>query len=128
MVPEVDKWGSKLLSFGSVWSLGLFLAAVSGAQTPERSLTRVVYEFAVAGLCGTQDREVVAGYHREVAAITARGGYDEETARQHRLRGWVEADEEWSNRGLGGNRAWCQSEGLAAARHFKAIARGQLAP
>src|SRR3546814_9565585 len=83
-------------------------------------------EFAVTGYCGLQDAAVEAGYHAEVAALTARHGFDAEAARRQRLRGWVAAEDEWRNRGLGGNRAWCAGEGATHARHFQAIARGDL--
>src|SRR3546814_9113705 len=75
-----------------------------------------------------QDAAVEAGYHAEVAALTARHGFDAEAARRQRLRGWVAAEDEWRNRGLGGNRAWCAGEGATHARHFQAIARGDLQP
>jgi hypothetical protein len=128
MVPEVYLWRT------SATALCLFLAAVlpfpSGLASSEeaRSLTRVVYEFAVTSYCGTQDREVDRGFRAELAALTERGGFDEDSARRQRIRGWVEAEEEWRNRGLGGFRAWCLGEGLAAARHFQAIARGERQP
>src|SRR3546814_2478276 len=80
-------------------------------------------EFAVTGYCGLQDAAVEAGYHDEVAALTARHGFDAEAARRQRLRGWVAAEEEWRNRGLGGNRAWCDGAGGTHALHFQAIAR-----
>jgi len=106
----------------------LLLSVTSVVLGGERSLTRVVYEFAVTSYCGTLDPAVEAGYRAEIAALTERGGFDEETARGLRIRGWVDAEREWSNRGLGGNRAWCRSEGVAAARHFQAIARGEQQP
>jgi len=106
----------------------LLFSATSAVASDERNLTRVVYEFAVTGYCGTQDREVDRGFRAELAAVTARGGLDEESARRQRIRGWIEAEEEWRNRGLGGFRAWCQSEGLAATRHFQAISRGERQP
>lgn len=132
MVPDVYKWGSKLRLAALLAGFAAVQGAVQGgffaAAAQERDLTRVVYDFAVTSYCGTLDPEVEAGFRAELAALTARGGFDEETARRQRIRGWVQADEEWRNRGLGGFRAWCRSEGLAAARHFQAIARGQRRP
>ena len=109
-------------------SAGLMLSATSQAAAAERDLTRVVYEFAVTSYCGTLDPAVEAGFQAELAAVTERGGLDSETARAQRIRGWVEAEREWRNRGLGGNRAWCAGEGVEAARHFQAIARGEQQP
>ncbi|WP_420348241.1 hypothetical protein [Pelagibius sp.] len=88
----------------------------------------MVYDYAVTSYCGTLDPEVERGFRRELAAITERAGLDAEAARRQRIKGWVEADEEWRNRGLGGFRAWCRDEGQSASRHFRAIARGELEP
>ena len=128
MVPEVYKWGSNLRLAVLLAALAAVHSLASAAFAEERSLTRVVYEFAVTSYCGTLTPEVEAGFRKELAALTVRGGFDEESARRQRIRGWVEADNEWSNRGLGGHRAWCRSEGVAAARHFRAIARGDRQP
>ena len=128
MVPEVYELGAERSGNCLALAVTLCLAWAFPAAAQDRSLTRVVYEFAVTSYCGTLDPEVEAGFRHELAALTARGGFDEESARRQRIRGWVEADEEWRNRGLGGNRAWCAEEGLAAADHFRAIARGTKAP
>jgi hypothetical protein len=93
-----------------------------------RDLARVVYEFAVTGYCGLAGPAVEAGFHAELAALTARGRFDAESARHQRINGWVAAEREWRNRGLGGNRAWCAGEGAAAASRFQAIAEGRLQP
>ncbi|MGF1592047.1 MAG: hypothetical protein ACFCUW_02135 [Kiloniellaceae bacterium] len=105
----------------------LALAAWPAGAEP-RGVTRVVYEFAVTSYCGSLDEAVERGYRAEVAAAIARAGLDAETARRQRIQGWIEAEREWRNRGLGGNRAWCAAEGAAAARHFRAIAEGRRQP
>lgn len=94
----------------------------------ERSLTQVIYDYAVTSYCGTLDNEVEQGFRRELAAQTLRADLDEAAAREQRIKGWVLADDEWRNRGLGGHKAWCREEGLAASRHFRAIARGNKEP
>lgn len=128
MVPEVHERGL-LRQLLTVLFASVLLAPVSmAAAEEERGVTRVVYEFAVTSYCGTLDEAVTAGYHAEIAAVTQRSGIDSETARRQRIQGWVEAENEWRNRGLGGHRAWCADEGVAAARHFQAIARGQQQP
>jgi len=75
----------------------------------------------VTSYCGTLTPQVEAGFQRELAEATRRLDLDETAARQARIQGWVAADLEWSNRGLGGFRAWCRDEGVAAARRFRAI-------
>lgn len=128
MVPEVYKWGPQLHLVVLLTGLAAVQGAAGAAAAEERGLTRIVYEFAVTSYCGTLDPEVEAGFRAELAAVTQRGGFDAETARRQRIRGWVAADEEWRNRGLGGFRAWCRDEGVAAARRFQAIARGERRP
>ncbi len=128
MGPEVHKREPKSQHLVLTLACCLLLSVTSIALGEERNLTRVVYEFAVTDYCGTLNPEVEAGFRAELAALTERGGFDEETARGLRIRGWADADREWSNRGLGGFRAWCRSEGVAAARHFQAIARGERQP
>lgn len=105
---------------------GLIAAGSAGAG--DRDLTRVVYDYAVTSYCGTLDLEVERGFRDELAAETRRSGLDAEGARKQRIKGWVAAENEWSNRGLGGFRAWCRDEGVSASGHFRAIARGEKEP
>lgn len=128
MGPEVQQLEARSQHLVLTIACCLLLSVTSTALGEKRNLTRVVYEFAVTSYCGTLDPEVEAGFRAELAALTERGEFDEEAARGLRIRGWVAADREWSNRGLGGFRAWCQSEGIAAASHFQAIARGSRQP
>ncbi len=94
----------------------------------ERTLRNVVYDLGVTSYCNLLTPEVEAGYHREIAQLTERAGLNEADAKALRIAGWVDADREWGNRGLGGFRAWCETDGLAAARHFLAIMRGPAKP
>lgn len=128
MVPEVHERRT-LRQMPTTLFACVLLAFASPLKAEEnRGLRRVVYEFAVTSYCGTLDEAVTAGYHAEIAAVTQRSGIDSETARRQRIQGWIDAEAEWRNRGLGGNRAWCAGEGVAAARHFRAIAYGQRQP
>lgn len=128
MVPGVHERDPCRLLMTVLVAAGWMASAAPAAGEEERSLTRAVYEFAVTGYCGLQDPAVEAGFRAEAAALAARAGLDADAARRQRLRGWVAAEEEWRNRGLGGQRAWCAGEGAAAARHFKAIAGARLQP
>ena len=140
MGPEVHKQGPFSVFFarashgashsvpGGVLATCLALSSLANAAAEDHSLARVVYEFAVTSYCGTQSPEVEAGFRKALAAATARAGLDAEAARQQRIKGWIAAEREWHNRGLGGNRAWCADEGVSAARHFQAIARGEQQP
>ena len=116
----------------AVAALGVMLAAWPLAANHEgegsRTLRHVVYDLGVTSYCNLLTPEVEAGYHREIARLTERTGLNEEDAKALRIAGWVDADQEWGNRGLGGFRAWCETDGLAAAGHFLAIMRGPAQP
>lgn len=109
-----------------VLGAALVLAAAYRAESGARSLRDVVYDYAVTSYCGVLTPEVEFGFRRELAQLTAHYGLTPEQAKAQRIAGWVAADREWANRGLGGFRAWCQTEGSAAVRHFQAIARARL--
>lgn len=128
MVPVVRKRKGVQQLCGAIFACVLLVLPQVAAAEAARGITRVVYEFAVTSYCGTLDAVVTAGYEAEIAAVTRRSGLDPEGARRQRIQGWVEAESEWRNRGLGGNRAWCADEGVAAARHFRAIAQGDKQP
>ena len=123
MVPGVYEWGLRRGRVVLLTSACLVLATASRSFAEARGLADVVYEFAVTSYCGTLTPEVEAGFRKELARLTAAGGFDDEAARQHRIQGWIAAEREWRNRGLGGQRAWCADEGQRAVRHFRAIAR-----
>lgn len=98
------------------------MVLVSAASAAEaRTLRHVVYDLAVTSYCGLLTPEVQAGYDLEIAELTALSGLSDEAAKSLRIAGWVDADMEWGNRGLGGFKAWCESEGVQAASHFLAI-------
>lgn len=104
------------------------LLASAAADAGPRTLRHVVYDYAVTSYCGLLTPEVEFGFQRELAAVTQSSGLSPEEAKALRLAGWVDADREWSNRGLGGFRAWCREDGLVAARRFIAMGRGTAAP
>ncbi|MEO3430127.1 hypothetical protein AAFN88_14800 [Pelagibius sp. CAU 1746] len=118
------EWGSATCRAAVFAAAAASIVPSNDAAASGRDLTRAVYDYAVTSYCGTLTPAVEAGFRKELAALTARAGLDAEAARRLRIRGWVEADREWSNRGLGGHRAWCEEEGLPAAYHFWEIAKG----
>ena len=109
---------------GALFLSALWVPTTNAAhERADRGPRDVVYDLAVSSYCGLITPEVEAGYHREVTAVTTRAGLSEAEAKAERIAGWVDADREWANRGLGGYRGWCETEGLAAARHLRNIAR-----
>jgi hypothetical protein len=90
-------------------------------------IKQVVYMYSVTEYCGLNTGEVYDGYRREVRHLTRQGGLPESTVRWLRIHGMLAADLEYDDRGLGGFRKWCRTEGLDAARHFLAFRDAQLA-
>jgi len=123
MLPRISDWvpPRSACCLVAAW---LSVGTAGAAEAEERSLRQVTYDYAVTSYCGTLTPEVEAGFRRELAEVTARDGLSEADAKAQRIAGWVNADEEWGNRGLGGFRAWCQSEGAEAAAHFTSFATG----
>lgn len=127
--PRRDRWSARRRhgrrAVPAAWPIGLLLclAAAQGlAGEGERSLRQVVYDYAVTSYCGLLTPEVEFGFQRELASVTEQSGLSEVEAKAERIAGWVDADREWSNRGLGGNRAWCREDGIPAAGRFLAFA------
>lgn len=87
---------------------------------------QVVYMYNVAEYCGLNTFEVFDGYRREMRHLTRQGRLPESTVRWLRIDGIVAADLEYDNRGLGGFRNWCRTEGLDAARHFRTFRDAEL--
>ncbi|HSS64585.1 MAG TPA: hypothetical protein VLS27_09130, partial [Gammaproteobacteria bacterium] len=81
-------------------------------------LSRVFYDFEVAGYCGLVTNSVGRGFRREADRLIERDGLDRETVNRLRGDAWQAAHAEWQNRGLGGFRNWCRTEGSAAAGRF----------
>jgi hypothetical protein len=54
--------------------------------------------------------------------VVARDALDEAAQREQRLAALVAFDYEYQNRGLGGARAWCRTEGVAGAARLAAFA------
>lgn len=106
----------------AVWAAAA-LGMLGPAEAAERQIRDVVYDYAVTSYCNTLTPEVDAGFRAELEHTTARSGLSDERAKDQRIAGWVKADREWANRGLGGFRAWCESEGVEAARRFRAYPR-----
>lgn len=97
------------------------------ARYPE--LHAAIYDVTVCEYCGLITPEVAAGFRRQLDDLVARDALSEMAVREIRISAWTRADLEWSNRGLGGFRGWCRTEGEAAARRFVDYgADGQAAP
>lgn len=89
---------------------------------PTDTLRRVDYLFGVSAECGLVDEAVLQGYLIATGVLIERAGFTDSSRRHTRVRAMIAVDLEWSNRGLGGYRNWCRTEGVDAAAMFRAIA------
>ncbi len=104
--------------FGAMLALA---APPAFAETPT-GLTLSAYRLEVAGYCSLGDDAVATGFRIERDRLIARDRLDRESVERARMSAWQMAHAEWQNRGLGGFRNWCRTEGQGAARHFRDIA------
>ena len=79
---------------------------------------QVAYMYGVVEYCGLNSAEVFDGYLRETSYFSPPRRLTDPMARWLRIRGLTAADLEYGDRGLGGYRNWCRTEGLDSARHF----------
>jgi hypothetical protein len=107
--------------------LGAWPAVADDPQARGAVLRQVAYLYGVAEYCGLDSFEVHDGYQRELRAIVARERLSDSEAREQRLHGLTDADLEYGDRGLGGFRNWCRTEGMDAARRFVTFRDAQLA-
>ncbi len=84
------------------------------------ALYHLFYSHAVAGKCGTLTPAAQRGFDLLRARLLEARDIAPETVRELRVAGGVAADREWLNRGLGGYRRWCASEGRTAALRLAA--------
>ena len=105
---------------------GLHIVMVSSAgPRPETDLERAFYDIGVIGYCGLFNDAVSEGFNREVRRIVERDAVDEQSLNAARSRAMTLVELEWSNRGLGGFRGWCRSEGVDAVNRFLAVPPSQ---
>jgi len=90
------------------------LLALPAAAEP-RDLAAVHYDLLLAEHCALLDPAVVAGYRAEYRDLVARDALDEAAQVKAEGRANLAFEREWSNRGLGGSRPWCRTEGVASA-------------
>jgi hypothetical protein len=121
LVSDADPKPSNPHPAGLIGLLLLLASAPSAAATEAYSeLSRVYYDFEVAGYCGLVTYSVGQGFRREENRLVERDGLERETINRLRGDAWQAAHAEWQNRGLGGFRNWCRTEGSAAAERFSA--------
>lgn len=88
------------------------------SESPYPELVRAFYDVEVAAYCGLVSDTVQSGFDHELEQIMQSQGIDDEGMQQARMQAWKEANLEWQNRGLGGFKGWCRTEGQQAVERF----------
>ena len=128
MDPKIACMKSPRFSVAAAAAVLLTCAAADAEEPVSRgaAFRQLAYMYGVVQYCGLDTSEVVDGYQRESRFIRRRDSLTDPTARLLRIHGLIDADLEYGNRGLGGFRNWCRTEGQDAARHFLAFRKESL--
>ena len=92
-------------------------AAAAGPK-PQTELEQVFYDIGVIGYCGLSNDEATRGFQHQLNGLVDRDDLDAVQIRDARNHALSMVEWEWDNRGLGGFRGWCASEGQAAVERF----------
>ena len=104
-------------------ALGLVsFASVCAGPGPSTELEQLFYDRWVAGYCGLGGDEMQLAFERALADLRERRSPSDEALRGAENHALTLVEREWSNRGLGGFRVWCRTEGVAAAARIRRFA------
>ncbi|NNE64361.1 MAG: hypothetical protein HKN34_09780 [Gammaproteobacteria bacterium] len=88
---------------------------------PESPLSLLVYKMEILNYCGLIDDEISAGFGHQRDHIISELKLTEQQVQQARTEGWQSGLAEWQNRGLGGFKNWCRTDGREIAEYFRKI-------
>jgi hypothetical protein len=98
-------------------------AATAPLAAAERHLSaygEALYGYAVAQHCDLLTPRAELGFAAEERRLAKAEGLDGEGVTRARIAAGIAFATEYQNRGLGGARGWCRTEGAAAVRRFEA--------
>jgi len=90
-----------------------------GLPPPDAPLSLLVYKMEVLNYCGLIDDEISLGFKQQRDHIIASQNLTPEDVQNARMEGWKFGLAEWQNRGLGGFRNWCKTEGKEIEDYFR---------
>lgn len=92
-----------------------------GLPRPQAPLPLLVYKMEVLNYCGLIDDNISARFRYRRDQIIARHALTDEEVQKARTEGWQSGLAEWQNRGLGGFKNWCRTDGREIAEYFRKI-------
>jgi hypothetical protein len=90
-----------------------------GLPPPDAPLSLLVYKMEVLNYCGLIDDEISQGFKQQRDHIIASQNLTPADVQNARMEGWKFGLAEWQNRGLGGFRNWCKTEGTRIVEYFR---------
>ena len=75
----------------------------------------------VLNYCGLIDDNISERFRYRRDQIIARHALTDEEVQKARTEGWQSGLAEWQNRGLGGFKNWCRTDGREIAEYFRKI-------
>lgn len=102
----------------------MFLLVAAPAHAVDRAASAYVqalYAYGVAQHCGLVTPGAEAGFDRLERRLAAEEGLDETGRTNARIAAGIAFALEYQNRGLGGARPWCRTEGAEAVRRFEGV-------
>lgn len=106
---------------------GAARADASPSPAVADQLHAVYYQEGVLEYCGLLTDEVYDGYQRLVRYLVEAGRFDAATERRIRIDGSVQADYQFGNHGLVGQRLWCATDGQEYVQRFLDFRRRAIA-
>lgn len=101
----------------AVFALVLLSALFAAADTFDPYYD-LIYDYEVASFCGLVRTPVHEAYAEKRARLEAASGLDEDALTDIRVGAMADADREYINRGLGGHKPWCRTDGRAGVRRI----------
>ncbi len=92
-----------------------------GLPPPEKPLSLLVYKMEVLSYCGLIDDEISKRFKQQRDHIITSQNLTSDDIQNARMEGWKFGLAEWQNRGLGGFKNWCNTEGKAIVEYFRNI-------
>jgi len=90
-----------------------------GLPPPEKPLSLLVYKMEVLNYCGLIDDEISEGFKQRRDLIILDQNLTPEDIQNARMEGWKFGLAEWQNRGLGGFKNWCKTDGMEIVAYFR---------
>ncbi len=100
------------------FTLTLQTLGAHASEVLHPTLVEIYYLREVIGYCGLGAEGLKQGFNKELKSVLERYSLSENALMSHQNQAAKDAYAEWQNRGLGGFRTWCQTEGFDAIERF----------